>query len=624
MECHSESRTGHSIFADVADFFTGHHEEVAATPAKLPVLDKTMPLSVIVFGATGDLAKKKLFPAIYQLMLLEHFPRNVNIVGYGRKEVEMKAFIAKQCSVVKEDARLPFAEYVARISFHGGPYDSPESFEKLDVKLKQFEAGKPGNRLYFLSVPPTIFGDVTKMISTKSRATEPGFTHCIIEKPFGRDTKTYLELDQLTSSLFKESELYRIDHYLGKEVVLNLMSLRFANQIFEPIWNNKHIEGVEITFKEDLGTGGRGGYFDKFGIIRDIMQNHLLQVFMFLGMEPPSNTGPAALIRAKVDLLKAVKTLHYDPSQCFLGQFTGNSWKVGGETHSEPGYQEDPTVPEGSNCPTFAAVMLEINNKRWNGVPFIMKAGKGLDERMAEVRIRFKPQAYNKMMATYQDSGQVQGNELVLRIQPDEACYLKTFSKEPGLGQNIKPTVMDMQYATQFKGAYVGDAYERMFLNAAKGDGGLFVSSPELVEAWRIFTPLLHEIDEQKPDVVRYPFGSVYPKGFGEWSEAKGIKQYQDISMTFGNHDTEKLTSMFHELDADKSGTLSYDELTNLVRKFYDGREPTKKKVSQIMSRMDCDNDGSVTLDEFLAAASIMKTAFGASEEPSSFGSGSK
>jgi glucose-6-phosphate 1-dehydrogenase len=399
----------------------------------IPHLDQSMPLSVVIFGATGDLAKKKLFPALYQLMLLDQFPRHINIVGYGRRAVVLEEFITKQCAQVKENPKLPFAEYSKCITFHAGGYDEEASYEKLDAKLKEYEAGKPGNRLYFLSVPPTVFGAVSEMIGAKARATEPAFTHLIIEKPFGRDTPTFNELNECTSSLFKESQLFRIDHYLGKEVVLNLMSLRFANQLFEPLWNKEHIESVEINFKEDLGTGGRGGYFDGFGIIRDIMQNHLLQVFMFLAIEPPASTSTAALTKAKEDLLKSVKTLHWDTEKAFIGQFTDSSWTVDGTTHSEPGYLEDPTVPEGSRCPTFASVLLEVENERWAGVPFLMKAGKGLDERMAEVRIHFKPQAYNGLM--HAPGSPVPGNELVLRIQPNESCYLKTYSKLPGLEQ---------------------------------------------------------------------------------------------------------------------------------------------------------------------------------------------
>ena len=277
-------------------------------------------------------------------------------MGVGcRRAGGLEAFLEKQCSNIKENAELPKAEFLARISFYAGGYDSPEAFEGLDAQLKEYEGGRCGNRLYFLSIPPFIFGTVCQMISDKARAAEGGFTHLIIEKPFGKDSASFEELNACTSSLFEESQLYRIDHYLGKEVVLNLATLRFANQIFEPIWNKDHIESVEITcapnliasrhfrlpqastaagnrFKEDLGTGGRGGYFDGFGIIRDIMQNHLLQVFMFIAIEPPADMTATGLTAAKVELLKAVETLGLEAG-VFLGQFAANKWTVGGVEH---------------------------------------------------------------------------------------------------------------------------------------------------------------------------------------------------------------------------------------------------------------------------------------------------
>lgn len=564
------------------------------------------PLSVIVFGATGDLAKKKLFPALYQLILLGHFPRNINILGYGRTDVVLEKFIAQQCSAVKEKPGLPMADFVSRISFYAGAYESEDAFAGLDKKLKGYEGGKPGNRLFFLSIPPFIFGTVCQMISAKARAAEEGFTHLIIEKPFGKDSASFEELNAKTASLFREDQLYRIDHYLGKEVVLNLMTLRFANQLFEPLWNNQHIDSVEITFKEDLGTGGRGGYFDSFGIIRDIMQNHLLQVFMFLAIEPPKSLHASDIENAKVELLKCVETLSLKKG-VFLGQFTKNSWLVNGKEHTEPGYLDDETVPAGSKCPTFAATVLNINNDRWRGVPFLIKAGKGLDERLAEVRVRFKPTPYNKVMME-----KPQGNELVMRIQPDEALYLKMFSKEPGMNQVVKPTVMDMKYATQFPGAYVGDAYERMFLNAAKGEGSLFVSANELVEAWRIFTPLLHEIDEKKPNVHMYPFGSRAPCGFSEWSETQArVPQTSNWQEYLAAADMDSLELLFKKLDTNQSGSLNATSVYALVKEFYDGREPPPEKIAQIVSLLDGDGDGAITLDELKKGAGSLYHSFG-------------
>jgi len=302
---------------------------------------------------------------------------------------------------------------------------------------------------------------------------------------------------------------------LGKEVVLNLVALRFGNQFFEGLWSRNDIAQVQIIFKENLGTGGRGGYFDKFGIIRDIMQNHLLQVLLWLAMEPPSSLSAADIQKEKCKLLKAVRTLALE--DCFLGQFIGNTWTEAGQVRSEAGYLEDETVSAGSRCPTYAAVVLNIDNDRWRGVPFLMRAGKGLDERLAEVRITFKEKTFNSLLPG-------SANELVMRIQPDEAIYLKFVNKRPGWeAGNTAPATLAMSYSKSFADGYVADAYERMFLNTAKGDRSLFVGSQELVEAWRIFTPLLHDIDAKKPQPVLYPFGVRFPEGMDGFAQQQGI-----------------------------------------------------------------------------------------------------
>ena len=326
-----------------------------------------MPLTIVIFGATGDLAKKKLFPALYQLCLLGHLPLHVSIVGFGRKAVDLPSFIAKQCANIKEDKRLPKEKFTARIFFHAGAYDQAESYERLDAMItKDHEQKKAGNRIFFLSIPPTIFGAVTQCISEKARAPQGGYTRLMIEKPFGRDTESFEVLNKLMSAHFEETQLFRLDHYLGKEVILNMPTLRWANSMFEPIWNSKYIESVHINWKEDLGTGGRGGYFDTFGIIRDILQNHLLQAFMFLAIEPPAAMTAANILKAKVDLLRAERTLSLD-RDAFLAQF--------GPSADEKGYLEDETVPHGSTCPTFAAVILTVDNERWKNVPFLFTAG---------------------------------------------------------------------------------------------------------------------------------------------------------------------------------------------------------------------------------------------------------
>ena len=550
------------------------------------------------------------FPALYQLCRYGHLPRTLDIVGYGRSDVDLPAFVQKQCVNIKEDPSYPKADFIAQIRFHAGGYDSPESYQRLAYSMREYEVsaqgkscvGPPvGNRLYFLSVPPSIFGAVSQMIHEHGRAAAGGFTRLMIEKPFGRDMETFQALNQTTASIFDEADLFRLDHYLGKEVILNIPTLRWANQMFEPIWSARYIESVQLTFKEDLGTGGRGGYFDSVGIIRDIIQNHLLQAFMWLAMEAPASMSAPDIIESKVNLLRAVKTLELGDADVFLGQF--------GRHGEEPGYLEDSTVPDNSRCVTFAALCLQVDTPRWRGVPFLFTAGKGVDERVCELRVRFKQQPHNLMMGV----GTEQSNELVMRIQPNESLYMKSVAKEPGITaeQVRKPAVMDMSYASQFSGAYLGDAYERMFLNAARGDQALFVSAAELYEAWRIFTPLLHQIDETKPQPVVHPFG-YYPRGYKEWALAHGVKlqpSWQEFVALNGDR-IEKMKEVFNQLDKDGDGNLSYAEMTLLAKYFYDGREPTPARVSAIMEQFDPEKTGMITLEQMLAGAQRMARAF--------------
>ncbi len=482
----------------------------------------TCPLSVVIFGASGDLARKKLFPSLYQLCVQGHLPKHLNIVGYGRNRCELKAFVQKQCvNVPCTDERWAKDDFVAQISYHAGGYDDAKSYAELDARLRAYElshpSGRPGNRLFCLSVPPTVFGTVAEMISASSRAANGGFTRLLIEKPFGRDSASFHELNELTARHFKETQLFRIDHYLGKEILLNISTLRWANSVFEPLWNAQHIESVQITFKENLGLAGRGGYFDGFGIVRDVIQNHLLQAFMFVAMEPPADMCGPSIIEAKANLLRSVRTLDMQNGDVFLGQFT-----AGG---GQPGYLDDETVPPNSTCPTFAACVLTVDSDRWRGVPFLLSAGKGLDERLCELRVRFRPQPYNRLM------GVDAHNELVMRVQPDEALYMVAVAKTPGICAGVgrderrTPVAMGLRYATQFGDGSPfksGDAYERMLLNASRGDQALSVSAAELTEAWRIFTPMLHQIDDEKPAPVLHPFGQ-QPDGYAEWTERHGI-----------------------------------------------------------------------------------------------------
>lgn len=566
--------------------------ELEASPEVDPILEKLYSedeaLTFVVFGATGDLARKKLYPAFGELLRFNRLPDHINIIGYGRSDYTMESLWKKQSVKVKgteEEKEILFK----CCSYFRGQYDSVEDFKKLNDIITEKAGDLPDNRVFFLSIPPTIFGDVCNAIK-EALMSKSGFTRIILEKPFGRDTESFLKLNTITSTCFDERQIYRIDHYLGKEVIMNLMVQRFANVIFEPMWNHNYISSIEINWQEDLGTGGRGGYFDKFGIIRDIMQNHLLQVLMFVCMERPDSLSGPDIVKSKSELLRSMPEIKLD--DCILGQFTSRKFLNHGEEKVEPGYLDDETVPEGSRCPTYAMIRLSIENERWQGVPIIMKAGKGLNERMCEVRIRFHP-----AKGLYE----VPGNELVMRIQPDEAIYFKVQNKTPGLNDvaSLETTVMDLSYRKSFQGVRIADAYERAFLNTTRGDQSLFVGSSELIEAWRIFTPVLTEIDEKKPHPLLYPFGTRGPEAAFDFLSSFGIEpmsSWESFFMSYAK-ESEELLSLFNEFA--ENNVIAASKVPELMKRFYDGREATEKRVDKFMSRLDMDDDGLIDWEEF-------------------------
>ena len=573
----------------------------------------TMPLSVVIFGATGDLARKKLFPALYQLCVLGLLPRDLSIIAMSRKEIEREAFLERQCVNVSEDARMSKDDFCDRITLHAGGYDAPDAFHQLGRLLTAHESTEHqllgdglsgGNRLFVLAVPPACFGSICELVSTYCRPPpgSDGFTRVMVEKPFGRDSQSFAALHTLTSRHLSPDEIYRLDHYLGKEVILNIPSLRWANQLFEPTWNAAHIESVQITFKEDLGTGGRGGYFDREGIVRDVVQNHLMQAFMWLAMEPPKSMRAADITQAKLALLRCIAPISLDPNEAFLAQYAACG--------DEPGYLDDESVPPGSRCPTFASLVLRVNNERWRGVPFLFTAGKGMDERVCELRVRYRPHALNKMLDPHAGEHR---NELVMRVQPDEALYMLTVAKEPGITteQVRKQVCMDMRYATQFADSYVGDSYERMLLSAGRGEQALFVSAAELTETWRIFTPLLHALETSPPVPVSHPFG-LLPAGFVEWAATHGVTIHPTWKEFVAMHAelVDDIVRVFSELDADGSGGLDASEVAGLARRFFDGREPTPQRVAAIFRGFDLNDDGKITLDEIIAGAQKLHRAF--------------
>jgi len=386
------------------------------------------PLAIVVIGASGDLAKKKTFPSLFNLWLSNLLPKNCAIYGYARSSMTDEAFRKKIFPFLAKngDEQLVMAarRFLESLCFYGNgaSYSDQESFARVKTHLDSWFEGKSYNKLFYFAIPPTAFGHATSAVHGVfylSSGRKSSWLRIIVEKPFGRDLRSCLQLGEEMSSYFSENHLFRIDHYLGKEMVQNLLVFRFGNIYFEQLLNREKVARITISFKEDIGTQGRGGYFDNFGIIRDIIQNHLIQVLSLLTMEAPvriDGKGAGKHIRdAKVALLKAI--IPPSPDDCLLGQYRG--------------YLDDETISnKQSACPTFAVIIMSINNPRWAGVPIVLKAGKALDERKVEISVQFKKPPAGAFLFGH-EKGPLQ-NELVIRLQPNEAIYLKTNVKSPG------------------------------------------------------------------------------------------------------------------------------------------------------------------------------------------------
>lgn len=476
---------------------------------------ETSSLSVVVVGASGDLAKKKIFPALFALYYEGLLPENFQIFGYARSKMSDAEFrdLISTTLTCRIDARERCAEaqekFISRCFYQAGAYDTSDGFVNLNAKMDEQESGTGmprSNRMFFLSIPPNVFiaaaAGAADYCSSRN-----GWTRVIVEKPFGRDSASSAELGAGLAKHLKEEQTYRIDHYLGKELIENLTVLRFANLIFEPLWNRQHIRNVQVIFSENFGTEGRGGYFDQYGIIRDVIQNHLLQILALFAMEPPVSLNAEAIRNEKVKVVESMEVVQL--SDVVMGQYRGRKEKNGTDL---PGYLDDKTVPPGSLTPTFAAVAMHINNARWDGVPFLLKAGKALNTRRAEIRVQFMQVPGSIYKHKFGNNFDSSTNELVIRIQPKESIYLKINNKVPGLGLRLDTTRLDLQYDSTYS-KELPDAYERLLLDVVNGDKRLFIRSDELVAAWKLFTPVLHEIEAKKVAPETYPYGSRGPVG---------------------------------------------------------------------------------------------------------------
>jgi glucose-6-phosphate 1-dehydrogenase len=467
-------------------------------------------LSIIVVGASGDLARKKIFPALFALYCQGFLPKDVNILGFARSPMSDESFresITEKltCRYAPGSSCGKFMEaFLARCVYCAGAYGSSDAFLGLYERMRPLEGPGIANRMYYMAIPPFLFYDVARAIGDAglvSCGEGPGWARAVIEKPFGSDRASSDELVSRMGQVFSENDTYRIDHYLGKEIIQNLLILRFANAVFAPLWNRNYIESVDISWKEDIGVGARGGYFDSYGVVRDVMQNHLLQILALTAMEPPAAFDSQHIRDEKVRLLRCIPPL--SQGDIVLGQYDAAEFKG----VSYPSYNMESGIPSDSITPTFASVLLHIENERWRGVPFRVTAGKGLDERLTEIRIRFR----NVCDPTFAEvTRAMDANELVIRVQPDENIQLNIINKAPGLDMKLVNAPLDLKYAAKFD-TLIPDAYECLLLDVIRGDKSLFIRWDELAAAWDIFTPALHELDSLKMKPLSYAFGSKGP-----------------------------------------------------------------------------------------------------------------
>jgi glucose-6-phosphate 1-dehydrogenase len=470
------------------------------------------PCVLVMFGVTGDLARKKLMPAIYDLANRGLLPPGFSFVGFARRDWEDEDFAQVTYQAVKEYARTPFRDAVWQqlsegVRFVSGSFSDDAAFDQLASCVMGLDAerGTGGNYAFYLSIPPGQFPTVVQQLkrSGLSNPSGGGWRRVVIEKPFGHDLTSARELNDILEEVFPPDAVFRIDHYLGKETVQNILALRFANEMYEPIWNRGYVDHVQITMAEDIGIGGRAGYYDGIGAARDVIQNHLLQLLALTAMEEPITFDARELRAEKEKALSAVRLPKDLTRHTARGQYA-HGWQG-----NEPvvGYLEEDGIPPDSITETFAAIRLDIDTRRWAGVPFYLRAGKRLPRRMTEIALIFQRAPHLPFSAT--DTEELGQNALVIRIQPDEGITVRFGSKVPGTAMEVRDVNMDFAYGESFTESSP-EAYERLLLDVLIGDPPLFPRQAEVELGWRILDPVEEFwASRTKPD--QYPAGTAGP-----------------------------------------------------------------------------------------------------------------
>ena len=463
---------------------------------------KSNPISIIIFGASGDLTQRKLIPSLFNLFRKRKTPKKLNIIGFANSPFTDETFRQHLLDGMKQFASFKYTDeewglFSQDLYYQQGRYTDLADFKKLMERMPALESGA-ADRLFYMAVPPLLVPNIIDLLGLTGHLQEDGgWRRVVMEKPFGSDLESARALNLQVHKALNENQIYRIDHYLGKETVQNILFTRFANTIFEPIWNRNYIDHVQITVAEKVGVEHRGGYYDSVGVLRDMFQNHLLQLTTLVAMEPPSSFNATALRNEKVKALTAIEPM--TPAQV-----AANTVRA-----QYDGYRSEPDVKPDSVTPTYAALRLFVNNWRWQGVPFYLRSGKNLAEKLSQIVIRFK--APPLAMFPMPPEQKTAPNMLMLYIQPDEGIHLRFEAKAPDTVAETRSVDMEFHYAEAFGPTAIPEAYERLLLDALQGDAALFTRADETETAWRIMDPILQAWEAQGTP----PLGTYAPNSWG-------------------------------------------------------------------------------------------------------------
>ncbi len=485
------------------------------------VEDRTVdPCAVVIFGASGDLTRRKLMPALYNLAVSRALPSGFAVVGQARREKTNDQFRAEMKEeVAKHSRRKPidstaWNDFERGISYVSGTFEDSRTYSKLREHLAELdrERGTGGNRLYYLATPPSEFGTIVNGLRSAdlvadARSRSAPWSRVVFEKPFGHDLESARELNDTIARVFHESQVFRIDHYLGKETVQNLLVFRFANSLWEPLWNREHVDHVQITVAEEIGVEGRGKFYEQTGVTKDIVENHLMQLLCLTAMEPPISLAADAVRDEKVKVLRSLRPMERSMviENVIRGQY-GRGFVRGDEV---PAYREEPDVDPQSRVETYVAMKVNVDNWRWGGVPFYVRAGKRLPRRVTEISVQFNKVPHSLFRAP---DGGVTPNVLAMRIQPDEGIALRFITKEPGQQTILRDVAMDFRYGAAF-GSNTPEAYERLLLDAMRGDATLFTRRDEVEEQWAYIDRIIKawQYEGNAPPPI-YPAGTWGPE----------------------------------------------------------------------------------------------------------------